>query len=466
MDAPAPTATDPPLPVAVEPAAPGRDLLEGALDAVLVRLAAPLLIGYLANLGFNWLNTWFVEHISEAALAAVSAASYVLWGMIALAEVASVGTLALVARAIGAGDRREAGAAALGGVVLGAALGLGLALAGPWLAPALVTALGLEGEAAALAASYLQVLFWSYPALAGFLVLEAICRAAGETAVPMALLAACFALNALLDWLLIFGPGPFPTLGVEGAAIATGVARGLGGVALQVYVAARHRALGLVWPGWRLHPVRLLRIARIGAPAAAAGVGFAAIYVALNAQTAAFGTAAVAALGVGLRIEGLAFLISQAIGRAAATLAGQNLGAGQVDRARAAVRRALGHAWLAMTPLALAMVLAPGPVAELFVPHQPLVAAAAAAYLRIAGLALFGMSLEVVLENVAGGVGDTLPAMAIELLGTALRLPIAYGLALAGLGYHSVWWAVASTCFLKGLAFWVWFRRGRWARAM
>ncbi len=462
MDAPAPTITDSDPPLA--PPSPTSDILEGPLDGPLVRLAVPLLVGYLANLGFNWLNTWFVEALSEAALAAVSSASYVLWGMISLAEVASVGTLALAARAIGARDRREAGAAALSGVALGAALALGLALAGRWIAPWLTVALGLEGEAAALATRYLELLFWSYPALAGFLVLEAICRAAGETAVPMAVLAVAFALNALLDWLLIFGPGPFPALGVEGAAIATGVARGLGALVLLVYVVRRHEALGLTWPGWRLEPARLLRVARIGVPAAAAGVGFAAIYVALNAQTAAFGTAAVAALGVGLRIEGLAFLISQAIGRAAATMAGQNLGAGQVDRARAAVRRALGHAWLAMLPLMLAMILAPGPIAEAFVPHQPLVAVAAASYLQIAGFALLGMSLEVVLENVAGGVGDTVPAMAIEVVGTALRIPIASGLALAGLGYHSVWFAVASTCFLKGLAFWVWFRHGRWAR--
>lgn len=462
MDAPAPATSDPPAPA--PPSGPASDILEGPLDRPLVRLAVPLLVGYLANLAFNWLNMWFVEHLSEAALAAVSSASYVLWGMISFGEVASVGTLALAARAVGARDRREAGAAALGGVTLAAALALTVALSGPVLAPWLTRALGLDGEAGALATRYLEVLFWSYPALALFLSLEAICRAAGETTVPMAVLAMGFALNALLDWLLIFGVGPFPELGVVGAAIATGVGRSAGVVALLGYVAWRHEALGLAWPGWRFEPRRLARIARIGAPAAAAGVGFAAIYVALNAQTAAFGTAAVAALGVGLRIEGLAFLIAQAIGRAAATMAGQNLGAGQVDRARAAVRRALGHAWLAMGPLMLAMVLAPRPIAEVFVPHQPLVAEVAASYLRIAGFALLGMALEVVLENVAGGVGDTLPAMAIEVVGTALRIPIAAGLALLGLGYHSVWFAVASTCFLKGLAFWVWFRRGRWAR--
>lgn len=445
-------------------APPANDILAGPLDGPLVRLAMPMLLGYLAHLAFNLLNMWFVEHLSEDALAAVSASSYVLWGMISLGEIASVGTLALVARAVGAREPREAASAALGGMVLGLMLGVALAVSGPWVVPLLVRALGLGGGAGALAASYLEVLFWAYPALAGFLVLESICRAAGRTVMPMVVLALTFGLNALLDRLLIFGAGPVPALGVEGAAIATGVARAVGFVALLGYVVARRDALGLAWPGWDVRPARLLRIVRIGLPASAGGLAFAGIYVALNALTAGFGTAAVAALGVGLRIEGFAFIVAQAIGRAAATMAGQNLGAGQVERARAATRRAILHGWLVMIPMTIAMVGGADEIAAAFVPHQPEVAVAAASYLRIAGLALFGMVLEVVLENVAGGVGDTLPAMGVLIVGTALRIPIAHGLALAGLGYHSVWWAVGVTCVLKGLAMLVWFRSERWTR--
>jgi putative MATE family efflux protein len=458
MTAPATT----PTPTTSDP--PASDILAGPLDRPLVRLAVPMLFGYLAHLAFNLLNMWFVEHLSEDALAAVSASSYVVWGMIALGEIASVGTLAVVARAVGARDAREAASGALGGMVLGLLLGVGLAAAGPWVVPLIVRALGLGGGAAALTSSYLQVLFWAFPGLAGFLVLESICRAAGRTVAPMVVLALTFALNALLDWWLIFGAGPFPALGVEGAAIATGVARALGFVALLGYVVVRREALGLAWPGWDVHPARLLRIVRIGLPASAGGLAFSGIYVALNALTAGFGTAAVAALGVGLRLEGLAFIVAQSIGRAAATMAGQNLGARQVERARAATRRGILHGWLVMVPLTIAMVGFPEAIAAAFVPHQPEVAVAAASYLRIAGLALFGMVLEVVLENVAGGVGDTLPAMVILIVGTALRIPIAHGLALAGLGYHAVWWAVASTCMLKGLCMVLWFRSERWTR--
>lgn len=439
------------------------DILSGGLDRPLLRLAVPLFVGYCAHLAFNWLNAWFVGHLSEEALAAVGATAYVLWGMISLAEVAAVGTMALVSRAVGARDPRDAGAAAVTGVGLALLIGLVLGQTGNVLSPLLVRALGLDGATAALATDYLRVLFWlGYPALSVFLALEAVCRGAGRTGPSMAILGASFALNGLLDWVLIFGWGPVPALGVEGAAVATGLARSVGAVALLAWVLVHHRDLGLAWPGWRVDLRRLAAIVRIGVPASAAGLGFAGIYVALNALTATFGTAAVAALGVGLRLEGLAFIICQAFGRAAATLAGQNLGAQQPERARAAVRRAIRLGCLVMAPMTVVMIAGADLVAHAFVPTQPDVAVAAASYLRIAGLALFGMVLEVVLENVAGGVGDTVPAMAIEVVGTALRIPIALGLARLGLGYEAVWWSVASTCLLKGLAFEVWFRRTRW----
>jgi len=246
--------TTPTSPIESEP--PENDILAGPLDGPLVRLALPMLLGYLAHLAFNWLNMWFVEHLSEDALAAVSASSYVLWGMISLGEIASVGTLAVVARAVGARDPREAASGALGGMVIGLLLGVALACSGPWVVPLLVHALGLGGGAGALASSYLSVLFWAFPALVGFLVLESICRAAGRTGVPMAVLALTFGLNALLDWLLIFGAGPFPALGVAGAAIATGIARAIGFVVLFGYVIARRAwaSPASTWPSTRSRP--------------------------------------------------------------------------------------------------------------------------------------------------------------------------------------------------------------------
>jgi putative MATE family efflux protein len=439
------------------------ELVDGPIDRALVRLAVPILFGYLAQLGFNFVNTLFMDWIGSDAQAAVGACMFVTWGMVAFGELASVGTLSLVARAIGARDPEEAGRAALAGAATSVVLGLVLVLLGPALARPIVGFMGLEAAPAALAESYLRVLFLGYPTLSIFFLLEAVCRGAGETRWPMAMVALSFVLNIVLDGLLIFGAGPLPALGVDGAAWATVLARGAGCLGLLWVLLRRGRGLGFAWPGLAPDPRRMLKVVRIGLPASLAGMGFSAIYFDLVRLTATFGTAAVAALSVGLRLEGLAYIVCAAIGRAAATLCGQCLGASRPERARDGARRAMRLACLVMAPMTVLLLVSADPVARLFA-TDPLVAAAAASYLRIAGAVLLALAVEVVLENVAAGVGDTLPAMVIEMAGTFLRIPIARALASTGIGSDAVWIAVAATVVIKALAFLVWFRRGTWMK--
>lgn len=443
------------------------DLLHGPLGAPLLRLAWPLFAGSLAQLGFAWVDTWFVGRLGADALAGVGAGMFVTWGLASLAELVSVGALALVARHVGAGRPRQAGAVALVAALLACGLGALGALSGAGLVPLILATMDLAPGPAQLGGEYLRVLLFGYPTLALFLVLEAVYRGAGHTRLPMLALMLAFLLNALLDPLLIFGLGPIPALGVAGAGWATVIARALGSALLLrgLTTGRRAEALGLAWPGRGELDLlgRAWRVVKIGAPTCAAGISFAAIYLVLTRITSQLGgTAAVAALGVGIRLEGLAYLWNASLGRAAAAMAGQNLGAAQPERARATGRRAVTLAMAGMLPLVLVMTLAPARIVELFCPGEPAVIAAGAAYLWIAAWALVPMSSEVVLDNFAGGVGDTLPAMLIEVLGTLLRIPIALGLASLGWSYQAVWWAIAGTVLLKALAFEGWFRLGRW----
>ena len=446
--------------------AASTDILQGPLHRPLIRLALPMLGAFLFQLGFNWVDTFFVARLGAEPLAAVGSSMFVLWSMMAVIELVSVGTLALVARSVGAQRRDEAGAVAVtGGVMALAIAAVGGALS-PLILPTIVGFMGHDAGPAELAVDYLQVLFWGYPTLAGFYVLEGIFRGAGDTRFPMLVLTGCFLLNALLDWLLIFGVGPFPEMGVQGAALATVCSRGVGCIVLLTILTRRAGYLGIARPRLSaLHVGRLRAIARIGAPASAAGIGFCAIYVVLVTITNDVGgTAAVAALALGIRLEGFTYLTSVALGRAAGAMAGQNLGAGNPDRARAAARTAIKTGVCLMIPLAAIMLIFPEPLVELFIADAAVIAAGSA-YLRIVALALIPMVFEVVLNNVASGVGDTLPAMVVNLGGTALRIPIALVLAKLGLGYVAVWCAIGLTMVVKGAAFEIWFRRGRWMLA-
>lgn len=451
------------LALAAPEPAPPSDILAGPVDGTLLRLALPLLVAYVVQMGFSWVDAYFVGRLGRDALAGVMGPSFLVWALHAAVEVVSVGTMALVARAVGGRDAAAAGAVATIGVSLALGLGLvGAAIAGPGV-PLAVAALGLEPVPAALAVDYLGLLARGLPVLALFLTLEAVFRGCGDTRTPMVVLAGAFALNAGLDWLLIFGHGPFPALGVRGAALASVLAQAAGVLVLGVVLLRRRGALGLAWPrraALGLGPA--LRIVRIGAPPSFAGLFFCLIYVVLARITAGFGTAAVAALGLGLRLEGLAFMVSLASGRAAATMAGQNLGARQPERARLAVRRALLHATVGVAPLALVALLLPEAVTRPFAGDDAEVIAAAASYLRVVSWSLLPLAWEVVYDNVAGGVGDTAPAMMIEVVGTAVRTVIAFGLVALGAGYVAVWWSVAVTVLMKAVAFHLWFRAGRW----
>lgn len=446
------------------------------MDRVILRLALPIYAGYLFQIGFNYADTYFVGLLGEEALAGVLATMFTSWALFALAEIVTVGVLALVARAIGSNDSSRAGSVVVCGGALAVLLGAAVPVAGTLGLDHLVALFGLAPGPAAAATEYLSVLFLGYPTLLGYFFFEAVFRGAGDTRTPMVILALSFLLNILLDPLLILGAdiGPLqvPALGVHGAALATVGSRAIGCFILAILLWRARERLGLARPagaGKSLNgtPDTWLSLARrilgIGIPASGAGIAFCAIYFVLLRITAQFGTPAVAALGLGIRLEAIGYFFQLACGRAIATIAGQNLGAGQVERARMASRRAVFWSLVGTAPIAFVMLFFPEPVVRIFV-SDPRVVEAAVLYLQIVSWAMFPFAIEVVLNNVAAGVGDTVPALGISGIGTALRIPIALGLLSLGLGYTAIFWAVALTIVLKAVAFEVWFRSDRWSR--
>lgn len=453
-----------------------NEILSGSLDRTLLRLTVPIYAGYLFQIGFNYADTYFVGLLGAEALAGVLATMFTSWALFALAETVTVGVLALVARAIGAGDAARAGSVVLCGGGLAVLLGLAVPALGLLGLEGLVGSFNLEPGPAAAAKDYLSVVLLGYPTLLGYFFFEGVFRGAGDTRTPMVILAASFVLNIALDPLLILGadlgPVQIPALGVHGAALATIGSRAVGCFVLALLLWRGRAALGLGRPegagkGPAGTPETWGQLARrilgIGIPASGAGLAFCAIYFVLLRITAQFGTPAVAALGLGIRLEGIGYFLQLAFGRAVATVAGQNLGAGQVERARLAARRALVLSLIGTAPIAFVMLCFPEPVVRIFV-DDPRVVEAAVLYLRIVSWAMFPFAVEVVLNNVAAGVGDTVPAMAIMGIGTALRIPLALGLMLLGIGYPAIFWAVAITIALKALAFELWFRSERWSR--
>ncbi len=428
------------------------------LPRTIARLALPAVASMLLMTLFATADAfWIGTRIGPAGLAAASTSIFWIWMFIAAAELVSVGLTAVASRRHG--ERRpEAAAHAVGdtlifALVLGAVLG-----AVGWMTrDGMFALMHTPADVTALGKRYLGTYLVGAPLIFGFFALDAAFRASGDTRTPFLLLSVSVAAALVLDPVLIVGVGPAPALGIAGAAVATISTRGLAFLAGVVLLARR----GLV----RVHAIRgrtIATVVRIGLPTALTGIVFSLIYVALTRITTRFGTPALAALGVGHRVESWSYLVGVGFAAATAAIVGQSLGAGLPERAERAGWLATGYASVVGAVAAILLLTAAHPLAAIFT-HDAAVAAEGARYLRIASLASLFMGAELVLEGALGGAGATLPPMLTSTTLTAVRVPLA-AWAAARWGTVGIWWVLSLTAVGRGLAMMALWRSGLWKR--
>ena len=325
-------------PVAVTSEWEASHLVSDSLRRTILRVALPAVASSLLMTLFSSVDAfWVGTRIGSAGLAAVSTSLFWIWMIISLAEMIGVGLTAVAARRHG--ERRPDEAARLAGdaLVLSLVMGLVVAGAGSVALPSLFQAMNTPPEVTALGMTYLRVYLLGTPLIYGFFAVDASFRAAGDTKTPFVLLLASVAVTLVLDPILILGLGPFPKLGIAGAAIATIATRGTAFV-MGVTIAHRRQLLRV----GRVQYARLRAVCRVGLPTAITGVTFSLIYVLMTRTVTRFGTPALAALGIGHRVESWLFMIGVGFGAATAAIVGQNLGAGRADRAARAGWMATG----------------------------------------------------------------------------------------------------------------------------
>lgn len=433
-------------------------VLHDPLPVVIRKIALPavasnVLMTVFASVDAFWVGT----RIGARGLAAVSTAVFWIWMVIALAEMVSVGLTAVASRRHG--ERRPVEAAWIVGeaTVFAVGLGTGVGIVGALSVDTLFAWMGTPPEVTALGREYLRIYFLGAPLIYGYFAVDAAFRAAGDTRTPFVLLLASTVCTLVLDPVLILGWWGAPRLGIGGAAIALLLTRG-GAFLIGVGLLARRGML-------RLRPVTartIGAIARVGLPTALTGIMFSAIYIALTRTTTRFGTPALAALGLGHRVESWVYTVGVGFGVAAAAIVGQNLGAGQTARAERAGWITLGYATVPACLAAAAALLIPERLASLFT-TDPAVIAVAVRYLRISAISELTVAAELVLEGALGGAGDTVPPMLTSTTLTALRIPLAWWAA-DRWGADGIWWAIALTATARGLAMIALWRRGGWKR--
>lgn len=448
------------------------DLTHGSIPKSLFFLSFPIVITNLLQVGYNLADTFWLGRYSTNALAAISLGFPLVYLFISLGLGLTVAGSVLVAQHTGADQSEEAEYAASQTVIFTLLAGLGLGVVGFSFVEELLQVFGAEPAVLALAVEYMEVISAGLPFLFGFTVFIALMRGAGDTVTPMLVMLGTVVLNIALDPLLIFGGGPIPQLGVEGAAIATIISRGLAmAVGLWLMLRGSH--------GIQIHLRQMVpdlgyskKLLRIGVPASVENTGRAISVNAVLVIVTLFSTSVVAAFGVGIRVFSMIFMPAIAIDRGVEAMTGQNIGAGRDDRVVATNRFAAKTSFLLLSALGvITFVFAPS-IIRLF-DSTPAVVAEGATFLRWIAPTFGFVGILRAYSGGFRGAGRTLTAAAIAvLLFGFIRLPIAYvasqGLVPVDIWFFGgrtpsgIWFAFALSGIIAAVVAASWFELGKW----
>ncbi len=440
-----------------------RDYTDGPVGRAVLLLAIPMVLEMALESVVAVVNVFWVGRLGATAIATVGLTESLLAVVYALAIGISIAATATVARRIGEKDPDSAARAAVQVIALGIAVAIPVSVLGGVFARDILGLLGAEPAVIEQGGTYTTLMLAGSPAIFLLFLINAVFRAAGNAQIAMRVLWTGNVVNLVLDPLLIFGIGPFPELGVTGAAVATVTARSLA-VLLQFYVlAAGVGRVAVARRHLRLEPDRMLAILRLSGSAVVQNLIGMASWLGLMRILAAFGDAALAGYTICIRVVIFALLPSWGMSNAAATLVGQNLGAGQPDRAQQSVMIAGFYNMMFLGCVGVVFLAAAGPIATLFTADAAVLPIAAQA-LRIISLGFVMYAWGMVLAQSFNGAGDTWTPTWLNLVCFwLLELPLAWLLARPlGLGPAGVFWSVAIAFSVYAVVGFAVFRRGRW----
>ncbi len=444
------------VPVAVIGSRAVLGVVADPLTRVIWRIGAPAVASNLLMIVFASADAfWVGTRLGPEALAAVATSLFWIWLVVSIAEMVGIGLTAVAARRHGEGRPEEAARVVGEAIVYAVGLGAVVAVSGVRLLPWLLDALHNPAGVQALGARYLGTYLMGMPLIFGFFAVDAAFRASGDTRTPMVILGSSVVMTLVLDPVLILGRFGMPALGITGAAVATIATRG-GAFLIGTALLVRRRMM-------RIGPVRwgsIAAITRVGLPTAITGVAFSGIYIAVTRTVTRFGTPALAAMGLGFRVESWMYMVGVGFGAAAAAIVGQNLGARQPDRAARAGWITVGYGTLVSLIAVVIELTIPAHLAGIFT-RDPAVITETAHYLRIAALAQLFTAAEIVLEGALGGAGDTLPPMIMSTSISALRIPLA-AWAATQWGTTGIWAVISVTAAGRGIGMAILWRLGRW----
>jgi putative MATE family efflux protein len=440
-----------------------QDFTEGAIGRAIVLLAVPMVLEMCMESLFGVVDVFWVSRLGADAVATVGLTETALVLVFVIALGLSMGATALVARRIGEKDEGAAGLVAVQAILIGLVVSGTTAIFGYFFAPNLLHIMGGSDSVVKLGSGYTRMILSGSATIFLLFLINAVFRGAGDAAIAMRVLWIANLVNICLNPCLIFGLGPFPRLGVTGSAVGTTIGRGVG-VLIQLWVLTSGRGrLAVHASQLRADFIVMWRLIRLSLNAMFQYMVQMASWIAMVRIIASFGSSATAAYTVAFKVIIFAILPSWGMSNAAATLVGQNLGAGKPSRAEDSVWRTGLYNMLFLGSIGVVFIALAPQIIALFT-SDPEVASLAVSALRLFSFGNVSYSYGMVITAAFNGAGDTATPTSLNLICFwVCQIPLAWALAFhTGLGVNGVYIAVVASDSLLAVLGILLFRRGKW----
>lgn len=440
-----------------------RDFTTGPIGLAIFLLAVPMILEMSMESLFAIVDIFFVAKLGADAVATVGLTESVMALIYAVAFGFAIGATATVARRTGEKDTAGAAKTAAHVIYLGVIASLVISTIGLVFAPQILTLLGAKQHLLVEGSRFMRIQIGGNAVVLFIFLLNAIFRGAGDAAIAMRVLILANALNMVLSPCFIFGVWFFPELGVTGAAVGTTIGRGIGVLFAAWNLFRPGGRIHVDRESWRFDPALLWKLVKLSSTAVFQLIVATASWTALMPIMAGFGEVAIAGYVIALRVVMFALLPALGLSNAAATMVGQNLGAGKPERSEAAVWKA---AWFnASIYFAIGVVFwaFSHPIIGFFTAEPEVLRYGTSALHIIAfGFAFYGLGM--VLETAFNGAGDTwTPTYLNLLIFWVFEIPLAYTLAYHfEMGPAGVFWAITLAFSLLAVASGLLFKRGTW----
>lgn len=440
-----------------------NDLTTGTILHGLMKLAGPMFASAMLQNFQSLIDLFWVGKLGSSAVAALAMSGTILMLLFPIVMGAATGTVAMVSRFVGAGRLDEASDTTGQSLLVALLLGVGTGLIGWLFAGDLCRLFGAEESVSRLVREYLGISFLGCFTIFVLFIGNSALQGAGNTVLPMFAMLLANIINIVLDPILIYGLLGFPRLEVRGAAWATVISQAAAAGLVVFFLSRGVAGLHVRANRWRLQPALVWTLMRIGIPSSGQMLSRGLMALILMRIVALCGTAAIAGYGIGMRFHMIILMPAFVLGNAAATMVGQNLGAGRPDRSRSAAWMATGIDVVIMAASAVLMLVFAPPFVRLF-DANPEVVQVGADYLRTVSPFYVFTALAIVLGRALDGAGQTMITMICTVTSLwGLQVPLALFLSrVTQPATQGIWWAMAIAVTVHGLMVTGWFQTGRW----